>query len=343
MSSPDVTIYGAGIFGLSIAYACLQRGARVQVIDPSGIAGGASGGPVGALAPHTPDNWNDKKQFQLESLLMARDFWPDVAVLSGLPTGYTRAGRLQPIVSDRHLELAHTRTVSARHHWGDHALWEVISVGGPWCPPSPTGYAIHDTLSAHIHPHHATHALGQACRALGGTITKAGQAKGQVVEAAGWAGLQALSTQTGRPIGNGVKGQAALLKYPAMGQPQLFADGLHIVPHFDGTVAVGSTSERGFKDSNTTDSLLDDIITKARTLIPALQAAPVIDRWAGVRPRAFTRAPILGRHPMKPDTFIANGGFKIGLGMAPKVGQVMAELILNGRDMIPQAFRIERT
>ena len=125
-----------------------------------------------------------------------------------------------------------------------------------------------------------------------------------------------------------------------MGQPQLFVDGLHIIPHFDGTVAVGSTSEREFEVPDTTDMQLGDIITKARTLVPALQTAPVIDRWAGVRPRATTRAPILGRHPIKPDTFIANGGFKIGLGMAPKVGQVMAELILNGRDTIPKAFRI---
>ena len=32
----DITIRGAGIFGLSIAWACVQRGARVQIIDPNG-------------------------------------------------------------------------------------------------------------------------------------------------------------------------------------------------------------------------------------------------------------------------------------------------------------------
>ena len=48
----DVTMRGAGIFGLSIAWECLQRGASVQVIDPYGVASGASGGLVGALAPH---------------------------------------------------------------------------------------------------------------------------------------------------------------------------------------------------------------------------------------------------------------------------------------------------
>ncbi|MFZ8959776.1 MAG: FAD-dependent oxidoreductase, partial [Paracoccaceae bacterium] len=33
----DVTVLGAGIFGLAIAWACAARGAKVQVIDPNGI------------------------------------------------------------------------------------------------------------------------------------------------------------------------------------------------------------------------------------------------------------------------------------------------------------------
>ncbi|MCI5042840.1 MAG: FAD-dependent oxidoreductase, partial [Donghicola eburneus] len=39
--------------------------------------------------------------------------------------------------------------------------------------------------------------------------------------------------------------------------------------------------------------------------------------------------------------FIANGGFKIGFGMAPGVARVMADLVLEGRDGIPQGFRVE--
>jgi glycine/D-amino acid oxidase-like deaminating enzyme len=37
---------------------------------------------------------------------------------------------------------------------------------------------------------------------------------------------------------------------------------------------------------------------------------------------------------------VANGGVKIGFGMAPKVAQVMADLILEGRDEIPEGFRV---
>lgn len=52
MASVDVTVRGAGIFGLSIAWALVQRGARVQIVDPFGAGAGSSGGIVGALAPH---------------------------------------------------------------------------------------------------------------------------------------------------------------------------------------------------------------------------------------------------------------------------------------------------
>ena len=106
MAMADITIYGAGIFGLSIAWSCVTRGATVQVIDPYGVGAGSSGGVVGALAPHTPENWNDKKQFQFESLIMANRYWGAVEQAGGLSTGYARSGRLQPINDDRALERA---------------------------------------------------------------------------------------------------------------------------------------------------------------------------------------------------------------------------------------------
>src|SRR6056300_283302 len=103
----DVTIRGAGIFGLSIAWACVERGAKVAVVDPNGTGSGSSGGLVGALAPHTPENWNEKKAFQFDSLIMAEDFWKHVDEVSGFTSGYLRSGRLQPVPNDHALELAH--------------------------------------------------------------------------------------------------------------------------------------------------------------------------------------------------------------------------------------------
>ena len=96
----DITIRGAGIMGLTLAWHCLNLGASVRVIDPNGIANGASGGIVGALAPHVPENWNTKKQFQLESLLYSQKFWRSVDSVSGLNSGYRRNGRLQPFMDE---------------------------------------------------------------------------------------------------------------------------------------------------------------------------------------------------------------------------------------------------
>lgn len=342
LASVDLTVRGAGIFGLSIAWTAVQRGARVQLIDPHGPAAGSSGGLVGALAPHVPENWNAKKAFQLDSLLMAPDFWESVQAVGGKDPGYRRSGRLQPILDNHGLTLAQRRADTAQLLWKDHAAWSLRkAVADPWEPETPTGWLIHDTLSGLIHPRKACDALVQALTGRGVTVQSEGEDIGATVWATGIAGLEELSTRHHRSMGNGVKGQAALLDFDARGQPQIFAGGVHIIPHQDGTVAIGSTSERSYMSGITVDTQLDLVIEAARQVMPALHDAVVIDRWAGVRPRARSRAPMLGAWPEREGHFIANGGFKIGFGMAPKVADVMVALLLEGRDDIPNGFRVE--
>ncbi len=334
-----MTICGAGIFGLSIAWEALRRGTSVTVIDPNGVGAGASGGVVGALQPHTPEPWNDKKQFQFDSLAMAPTFWDAVEATSGISSGYAQAGRLQPLPTERAVDLARVRQPAAAARWADQGDWEIIErPEGGWCPPSATGLYVRDTLSAILNPRRACESLAAAIRARGGRIVASGRLEGPVVWATGWQGLLDLSRQVGKPVGNGVKGQAALLQHNAAGQPQIYAEGLHIIPHIDGTVAIGSTSERAFDDPTTTDAQLDELIGKAGDLVPVLHGARVLHRWAGVRPRAQSRAPLLGPWPDRPGHFIANGGFKIGFGMAPGCAEVLCDLILEDKDRIPGDF-----
>lgn len=337
----DITIRGAGIFGLSIAWACAQRGAKVQVVDPHGPGAGSSGGLVGALAPHVPENWNAKKAFQFDSLIMAESFWKEVEQTGGVSSGYGRLGRIQPIADEKALDLAHARASTAADLWQGKAGWKVLSVSqaGHWCPASPTGFVIYDTLSARMHPRRACAALVAALKARGVGITGAASDSGKVIHATGVAGLQELSARLGKTVGNGVKGQAALLRFNAADSPQIFANAVHIIPHADGTLAIGSTSEREYDDPSGTDEQLDAVIDSAIAAVPVLHGAEVIERWAGVRPRSRSRAPMLGDHPLYPGQFIANGGFKIGFGMAPKIAETMTDLVLDGSDTIPADFR----
>jgi len=350
MATPDLTVMGGGIFGLAVAWAAVQRGARVRLIEAARIGAGASGGLVGALAPHVPENWNDKKAFQLASLLMAGAWWKGVEAASGLDAGYARTGRVQPLADDQAVAVARARALGAADLWQGKAEWRVApATGGPWQPHSPSGWVVVDTLSARLNPRRAAAALVAAIRARGGEVVEGevvegapgDGAAGPVVWATGVVGLAALSADLGRAVGGGVKGQALCLGFEAREAPQLFVAGLHIVPHGDGTVAIGSTSEREWRDPSATDAQLDALHQRAVAACPALAGAPVLARWAGLRPRARSRAPILGPWPGRPGQFIANGGFKIGFGMAPKVAEVMADLVLEGRDAIPAGFRVE--
>ncbi|PHQ66260.1 MAG: FAD-dependent oxidoreductase [Paracoccus sp.] len=341
----SITIIGGGILGLSCAWEIARRGAKVRVIEAVRIGAGSSGGNVGALAPHAPEQWNDKKAFQLDSLLFASAFWAEVETVSGLSSGYGRTGRLQPVPDMATAERLKTRITGADTRWPATMPMRLTDTpGSPLVPYSPTGIWLEDRLTARLNPCLALAALAGAIRARGGQIVEGQSARpdastGPALWATGAAGLQMLGDDLGRSVGKGIKGQSALLDFPAPGAPQVFADGLHIVPHADGTTAVGSTSENDF-DHLAPDLMLDDLVARARRICPALAQARIVQRWAGIRPRAKSRAPLLGQWPGRPGHYIANGGFKIGFGMAPGIARLMADLILTGQDRLPDAFRL---
>lgn len=341
MARVDLTVRGGGIFGLSVAWEAARRGAKVRLIEAVAIGAGSSGGTVGALSPHTPELWNEKKAFQLDSLLMAQGFWDGVEAASGLSSGYGRVGRLQVLADAAAVELARVREVDAVTLWQGQAAWRVVrATGAAWEPRSPSGWLVQDSLGARLHPVMAAAALVAAIRAKGGEVVIGdAENKGAVVWATGLAGLQDLTADLGRFVGGGVKGQSMALRASFEG-PQIFVDGLHIVPHVDGTVGIGATSENTWEDATATDERLEALHQRALAALPVLQGAEVITRWAAVRPRPKSLAPLLGGWPGREGHFVANGGFKIGFGMAPKVAEVMADLVLDRRDAIPDSFRL---
>ena len=345
-----ITVVGAGVVGLACAWDIARRGAAVRVVEAGRVGGRSSGGTVGALAPHAPENWNPKKQVQLDALVAAEGWWAGVRAAGGddpgYDPGYGRTGRVQPLADHAQVAAARMRVEAAARNWPRPFGMAVTDDPGALPCPSPTGLYLHDSLTARIAPRAACAALATAVRAAGGTVEEdAGPQSpetldGTVIWATGAPGLADLSRDLGRAVGNGVKGQSALLGFSAPGAAQVFAGGLHIVPHGDGTVAIGSTSEREFADPSATDAQLDALVARAREICPALADAPVIDAWAGVRPRAQSRAPLMGDWPGRPGHFVANGGFKIGFGMAPAMAAIMADLILSGEDRIPDGFRL---
>ena len=337
----DLIVRGAGVLGLTVAWEAAKRGLKVCISDPNGIASMASGGIVGALAPHVPENWNSKKQFQFQSLINAEEFWNGVDTESGFNSGYARLGRLQPIDDEKALLLARNRLESSEELWRGLAKWRIVESSAPWSLTSGTGKWVFDTLSARINPTDACFSLAKAIQKKGGVFEPHLKKYPNIrtVWATGVHDLERISKFTNVKFRTAVKGQAALFNLNRVDYPQVYANSIHFVPHSNGTFAVGSTSENEFSSSNTTDERLETLIENSMSIIPELRQLEPIKRWADVRPRSESRAPIVGKHPMIEGDYIVNGGFKIGLGMAPELARVLISLIFDGIDQVPEAFK----
>jgi len=355
----DIIVVGAGIFGLWTAYAALARGLSVLVLEAGPQVGhGASGGIVGALAPHMPERWGDKKQFQFEALTVLGDALKTVERESGLPTGYGRVGRLVPLMDEIGRERALSRIADAKENWGTAARMQILPPDAfpDWLHPqaAPAGI-VHDDLTGRLHPHLTCLALAEAIRRGGGVIetgctvtavhsgsvqTDQGARQAQaIVLAAGVAGFDLMSPLVGEVPGRAEKGQAALLDMDMKDVPLIYADGLYLIGHAGCGVAIGATSERHFEGVGP-DALLDDVIARACAISPRLAQARVVRRWAGLRPRANGRDPMLGAVPGTTGIYAALGAFKIGFGIGQKVGQVLLDEIMEGRIEMPDSFRV---
>lgn len=349
--APDVLVVGAGVFGLSVAWSCRASGLRVRVLEAGRAGQGASGGIVGALTPHAPSRWRPMMEFQFRALLSLADRVAEIETATGLDCGYARLGRLTPLPTEKARAGAERDAEAAPGVWGDAAAFSLLDDGPhPGWPASAPFGLVHDTVSARIDPRAYVGALaaglgdcieeGVAVSSFshdGVAMTGGGPfAAGSTVISAGWQSWSLLPEFSGAAV----KGQAALLQADASDLPVIYADGLYVIPHGSDRVAVGSTSEKRFDQPFTTDGLLDDVLARAGAVCPLLVGAPVVERWAGLRPKPPSREPVVGPVPGRPGLWIAGGGYKISFGIAHAVGDAVAAGITGqpGPIPLPESF-----
>ncbi|UHS57244.1 NAD(P)/FAD-dependent oxidoreductase [Agrobacterium vaccinii] len=370
-SSVPLLIIGGGIMGLWAAVKADRLGIDTLLLDVGNIGDGASGGLLGALMPHMPDRWSDKKQFQFDALVSLEADIAAIEAETGLSAGYRRCGRLIPLpkphlrtIAERHSEEAgmNWRTAGQQFHWN---VLDAPPVDG-WVDAG-AGQAgfVHDTLAAKVSPRAFIASLAHYLRQSRhvrvmeqfgvSTLSPDGTAQlttgqqiafGHAIVCAGHQSFpllaDAFGLSSGPKLGQPVKGQAALLRAdidPSL--PVVFLNGLYVVPHEDGTVAIGSTSEEDFDDAFSTDALLDTLIEKARQIVPSLRNATVIERWAGLRPKAIGRDPMVGRHPDHPRIVALTGGFKVSFGLAHRLADAALDAVLGKVADVPDSFTLD--
>lgn len=369
----DLVVLGGGVAGCWAALKGLRAGLSVVQIEMQQIGAGASGGFLGALMPHMPERWDDKKNFQFAALVDLEAETNLLEAETGLLTGYRRVGRLMPLSTGRQRKTAEMRGHEAARSWQRLFSHHLVSADSwpDWLNPETAPFGmIHDTLSARISPLNLLAALVRACGNYPGfTLMEACECArvdhktshlrladgrsigyGHLLLCNGMGAFGLIEDIYGYfpgSLGNPVKGQAALFEVkdlPASPDdlPLVFDNGVYVIAHGDGHVAVGSTSETEFGDPDNTDEKLDGIIARAVILCPALQNARPLLRWAALRPRPAGRDPMLGKLPGHDNILTIAGGYKITFGIAHRMADAaLAEIGATAGPAIPPTFAPE--
>lgn len=321
----DVIVIGGGIIGCSIAYYLAKDGLSVGLLEGNGIAQGttrAAGGMLGAHSEYLDDTFYS---FARESQALYKTFQHD----SGMDIGYTTGGILQFARSNEE-RMALSRWKDATYLPAEQLQHIAPSAFG--------AYLFEDDV--HVHPEKTALAFCMAAEQLGTIILE--DFPVNEIEADG--SVYRISDLTARHIvvASGAasaelipglemtttKGQC--MQLDAMGRQvpyTLFHRGCYIVPRPDGTLVVGATMEPGVSDLHTTVAghlALNDI---ADRFIPGLSRLPVLNRWAGHRPKTVDELPYIGRVPGKENMYIAAGHFRNGILLAPATACMIRDLI----------------
>lgn len=364
IANPDCLIIGAGVFGLWAARHAIKRGESVLVVDKGPVGNGASGGFLGSLMPHEPVRWNEKKQMQFEALDCLSDYIAELENDTGLDCGYRRCGRIMPLRHEKMDFHVKERMEGMKTLWqGRYSLakytqidqditHEGKSVGLPkgWVNTQFAEYgATYDNFSARVNPRSYLKSLASYVRDHGEIFegvevtsidTKNCEVKtadgsrisaGRIIIANGYHAYELLLEVDARYksqtiVGSGVKGQAVLVDYKHNDTlPIVYDDGVYIVPHSGNTVAIGSTSNKNWSGEKEFDENEMSFYQRGIAAVPALKDAPILEKWAGVRPRNVIPEPLTGKvlsasisGPLDgyDAIYVAIGGFKIGMGIA---------------------------
>jgi glycine oxidase len=128
-----------------------------------------------------------------------------------------------------------------------------------------------------------------------------------------------------------VRGQMVCLEArPQLTRHVIFSRRGYLVPRRDGRLLAGSTSENAGFDKSVTAGGINKILQNANEISPAISNLPIVDTWAGLRPRAPDGLPVLGPCVEIDGLFYATGHYRNGILLAPITGELISEAIVKG-------------
>jgi glycine oxidase len=363
-----VLVLGGGIAGCAAAMELAGRGAEVVLVDRDQPGTGATGASAGMLTPQY-ESGGPGPAFRFG--LASKALWPAFAErlerLTDWAIGYRGDGML---VANRNSE--EEEGARAALAWqGEAGLpGEILAPAEarrihPGVDPEARSWSWLPA-EAQVDTQRLAVALADAVRGVGGKVL-AGRTAAAVAEEGGratgaWledgtrlaADRVVLAAGAWSPLLGGlpraipvrpVRGQILrLLPDPPPPWP-LVADhqGRYLVPRANGTLLVGATMEEVGYDDGVTEVGRALLSEAAMALLPGLERARIVERWAGLRPLTPDALPLLGPDPALEGLLYATGYGRNGILFAPLTARAVADLALQGHsDVEWEPFGVDR-
>jgi glycine oxidase len=326
---PEVLVVGGGVIGLATAVFCRRAGiSRVLLIEAARLAGAASGGAGGALAP---------------ALHQLSD-----------PPAFVALARAS-LALYRQLDQDWDRALGLEQTSGLQLLPEGPPPGGPWpgvelldrdqvaelvpeLVPMPAGLLASD--QARVHPLRLAAALARRAGsvATGVAMTDLEVGRGRILR---------VRTSAGELHPGVVVFATGLAPEPWVSVPQrlvkghliatepvsfrlvcgLHSPGLGVGSMADGGLLAGGTRDEGDHSAQVRPEVIQGIQRRLGELLPAAHQVRVRYQWCCFRPTTADGQPVIDRVPGLDNAWVSAGHDGDGLLMAPATGQALASWI----------------
>ena len=354
--SADVVIIGGGVIGLAIARGLALRGTReVCLIERGTLGAEASFAAAGMLLPQVEADAEDDF-FKLAC--RSRDLYPSFAASlheeTGVDVELDTTGTLYLALNEHDHE-----EIEKRYGWQTHAGLAVELLNSaearelePCISESAFG-ALRFPNDIQVENRRLLAALANSVSNLGvevltetnvesltiersrikGVQTSRGMiACDSIVVAAGtWSSFLLRSSGCPDPAMQPVRGQMICLEAkPQLTRHVIYSPRGYLVPRRDGRLLAGSTSENAGFAKRITAGGISSILQNALEISPAITTLPVVDTWAGLRPRPADGLPVLGACGEIDGLFYATGHYRNGILLAPLTAELITEAIVAG-------------
>lgn len=367
----DAVIVGGGVIGLSVARALRQRGIeRVTLLERGAVGREASHAAAGMLAPQVEA---DRHDAFFELACRSRDLYPAFADAlreeTGIDIELERTGTLS-------LAFNAEDEAAAQHRfdWQTSAGLAVEQLTADEVralEPSlsqAVGSALRFPRDWQVENRRLVAALSSAAHRLGVQLLTGTSAESLLIERGRVRGVETSRGRIAAPlviiaggawsslINVGDKHAPAVRIEPVRGQILCFAASPrvarhvvysprgYIVPRLDGRLLAGSTTEHAGFDKRVTDDGRQRIMAQAVEIAPIVGELPLLDSWAGLRPRAEDSLPVIGTSAEIEGLVYATAHYRNGILLAPLTAEIIAAEVTGGPSQHAQqsAFSPER-